>query len=67
MDGQRLTFEVFGLLQGVLTMIDRETEEANERGDASHASYKERQRTAVAQRLKLGKATVPTKADRKPD
>lgn len=25
MDGQHLTFEVFGLLKGVLTMIDRET------------------------------------------
>ncbi len=25
-DGQNLTFEVFGLLQGVLTMVDRQTE-----------------------------------------
>ena len=29
-------------------------EQANELGDASHASYKERQRAGVMQRLKLG-------------
>ena len=43
---------VFGLCE--FQMIDRETEESNERGDASHASYKERQREAVIHRLKLG-------------
>jgi uncharacterized protein (TIGR04552 family) len=43
---------VFGLCE--FQMIDRETEEANEGGDASHASYKERQRQAVMKRLKLG-------------
>ncbi len=35
-------------------VIDRETEAANELGDASHDAYKERQRVAVMRRLKLG-------------
>src|SRR5262249_13719756 len=35
-------------------LIDRETEAANERGDASHAKYKDRQKQAVMRRLKLG-------------
>jgi uncharacterized protein (TIGR04552 family) len=35
-------------------IIDRETEAANELGDASHAKYKERQKHAVMLRLKLG-------------
>ncbi|MGZ3421319.1 MAG: TIGR04552 family protein [Polyangiales bacterium] len=35
-------------------IIDRETESANEVGDASHERYKERQRLAVMRRLKLG-------------
>ena len=35
-------------------VVDRETEAANERGEASHERYKERQREAVMQRLKLG-------------
>jgi uncharacterized protein (TIGR04552 family) len=35
-------------------LIDRETEAANEIGDASHAKYKERQKQAVMRRLKLG-------------
>ena len=37
-------------------LIDRETEAANELGDASHAKYKERQKHAVMRRLKLGGA-----------
>jgi uncharacterized protein (TIGR04552 family) len=37
-------------------IIDRETEAANELGDASHAKYKERQKQAVMRRLKLGSA-----------
>ena len=37
-------------------IIDRETEAANELGDASHAKYKERQKIAVMRRLKLGKS-----------
>jgi uncharacterized protein (TIGR04552 family) len=36
-------------------IIDRETEAANELGDASHAKYKERQKIAVMRRLKLGR------------
>ncbi len=35
-------------------VIDRETEAANELGDASHAKYKERQKKAVMRRLQLG-------------
>lgn len=35
-------------------IIDRETESANELGEASHAKYKERQKRAVMRRLKLG-------------
>ncbi|MCS6900630.1 MAG: TIGR04552 family protein [Myxococcales bacterium] len=35
-------------------LVDRETEANNELGEASHARYKERQRLAVARRLKLG-------------
>ncbi|MEZ4446537.1 MAG: TIGR04552 family protein [Polyangiaceae bacterium] len=46
---------VFGLCE--FQMVDQVTEEGNERGDASHARYKERQRVAVMERLKLGNAT----------
>ncbi len=35
-------------------VIDRETEAANEQGEASHAKYKERQKRAVMRRLQLG-------------
>ena len=35
-------------------LIDRETEAANELGEASHARYKARQKQAVFRRLKLG-------------
>jgi uncharacterized protein (TIGR04552 family) len=35
-------------------LLDRETEAANEIGDASHARYKERQKQAVKRRLKIG-------------
>jgi uncharacterized protein (TIGR04552 family) len=35
-------------------VIDRDTEAANELGDASHAKYKERQKRAVMRRLQLG-------------
>ncbi len=45
---------VFGLCE--FQMVDSNTEEDNEIGDASHARYKERQRQAVMQRLKLGMA-----------
>jgi uncharacterized protein (TIGR04552 family) len=43
---------VFGMCE--FQLIDRETEAANELGDASHAKYKERQKQAVMRRLKLG-------------
>jgi uncharacterized protein (TIGR04552 family) len=35
-------------------VIDRDTEAANEHGEASHAKYKERQKRAVMRRLQLG-------------
>jgi uncharacterized protein (TIGR04552 family) len=35
-------------------IIDRDTEAANEQGEASHAKYKERQKRAVMRRLQLG-------------
>src|SRR4051812_46171930 len=35
-------------------VIDRETESANEQGEASHAKYKDRQKKAVIRRLQLG-------------
>lgn len=35
-------------------IIDRETEQRNEVGEASHAAYKERQKRAVMYRLKVG-------------
>jgi uncharacterized protein (TIGR04562 family) len=35
-------------------IVDQGTEQANERGDASHELYKERQRQAVKRRLKIG-------------
>ncbi|HUT76783.1 MAG TPA: TIGR04552 family protein, partial [Polyangia bacterium] len=37
-----------------LQILDRKTHRQNERGDASHRRYKDRQRAAVAERLKLG-------------
>lgn len=41
-------------VQTEFQIIDRVTEQRNEVGDASHAAYKERQRTAVRTRLKVG-------------
>jgi uncharacterized protein (TIGR04552 family) len=41
-------------VQAEFQIMDRETEQANERGEASHAAYKQRQRQAVMRRLKLG-------------
>ena len=43
---------IFG--QTEFQVIDRETEQANEMGDASHDAYKRRQQMAVARRLKVG-------------
>lgn len=42
-------------------VIDRETEAANEVGDASHAHYKERQKKAVIRRLQLGMREMKVK------
>jgi uncharacterized protein (TIGR04552 family) len=40
--------------QAEFQVIDRETEHANEMGEASHEAYKTRQKQAVMRRLKLG-------------
>ncbi len=42
--------------QAEFQIIDRETEQTNEMGDASHDAYKDRQKQAVMRRLKLGAA-----------
>ncbi|MDQ3036053.1 MAG: TIGR04552 family protein, partial [Myxococcota bacterium] len=42
--------------QAEFQVIDRETEHANEMGEASHDAYKDRQKLAVMRRLKLGNA-----------
>ncbi len=41
-------------VQAEFQVIDRETEQANELGEASHSAYKSRQRQSVMRRLKLG-------------
>ncbi len=41
-------------------VIDRETEAANEQGEASHAKYKDRQKKAVIRRLQLGMREMRT-------
>jgi uncharacterized protein (TIGR04552 family) len=43
-------------------VVDRETEQGNELGDASHSAYKDRQKDAVMRRLKLGTA-APTRRE----
>jgi uncharacterized protein (TIGR04552 family) len=58
---------VFGLCE--FQIVDRETEDSNERGEASHARYKRRQREAVTNRLKLGtrpRKSRPSQAGKKP-
>ena len=50
-------------------VIDRDTESKNERGEASHAKYKERQKRAVMRRLQMGSTREPKIAlrdDREP-
>lgn len=49
-------------------VIDRETEAANEQGEASHAKYKERQKKAVMRRLQLGmrEMKTPRRSDEPP-
>jgi uncharacterized protein (TIGR04552 family) len=46
-------------------IIDRQTETANEQGDASHAKYKERQKKAVIRRLQLGMRELSSVAGQK--
>ncbi len=41
-------------VQAEFQVVDRETEQSNELGEASHAAYKQRQPQAVMRRLKLG-------------
>ncbi|MEO0322185.1 MAG: TIGR04552 family protein [Myxococcota bacterium] len=41
-------------VQTEFQVLDQETDRRNERGEASHAAYKERQREAVMKRLKVG-------------
>jgi uncharacterized protein (TIGR04552 family) len=45
-------------VQAEFQVVDRDTEQANERGDASHSAYKHRQRESVMRRLKLGLETA---------
>lgn len=45
--------------QAEFQVIDRETEHANEMGEASHDAYKDRQKQAVMRRLKLGNVRAP--------
>ena len=42
-------------VQTEFQVIDRQTDESNEAGDASHRAYKERQKLAVMHRLKVGR------------
>jgi uncharacterized protein (TIGR04552 family) len=42
-------------VQTEFQVLDRETDESNEAGDASHRAYKERQKLAVMHRLKVGR------------
>jgi uncharacterized protein (TIGR04552 family) len=42
--------------QAEFQVVDRETEQSNELGEASHEAYKDRQKQAVVRRLKLGAA-----------
>jgi uncharacterized protein (TIGR04552 family) len=48
-------------VQAEFQVVDRETEHSNERGEASHAAYKQRQRQAVMRRLKMGLETARTR------
>ena len=44
-------------VQTEFQVLDRQTDENNEEGDASHRAYKERQKLAVMHRLKVGRFT----------
>jgi uncharacterized protein (TIGR04552 family) len=56
---------VFALCE--FQMLDAETDAANEVGDASHDAYKERQRAAVYNRLRLGARQTLGDGDGSPD
>jgi uncharacterized protein (TIGR04552 family) len=49
--------------QAEFQVIDRETEQANEMGEANHEAYKNRQKQAVMRRLKLGALRVQPPAE----
>lgn len=51
-------------VQTEFQVIDKQTDEDNELGQASHSAYKDRQRNAVMRRLKVGKD--PNRAPAKP-
>lgn len=42
-------------VQTEFQVLDRQTDESNEEGDASHRAYKDRQKLAVMHRLKVGR------------
>ena len=46
-------------VQTEFQVLDRQTDESNEAGDASHSAYKERQKLAVMHRLKVGRFNKP--------
>jgi uncharacterized protein (TIGR04552 family) len=50
--------------QAEFQIVDRETEQANEMGEASHEAYKNRQKQAVMRRLKLGALGAQSSSDR---
>lgn len=55
---------IFGQIE--FQIIDRDTEQANEMGDASHDAYKRRQQEAVARRLKVGFEPEPSSSSTPP-
>ncbi|MCA9297975.1 MAG: hypothetical protein KDA28_02850, partial [Phycisphaerales bacterium] len=56
-------------VQTEFQVLDKDTDQTNEAGDASHSAYKNRQKEAVMRRLKVG--MVGTREDpgpgRRPD
>ena len=53
-------------VQAEFQVIDRQTEQANELGEASHSAYKQRQREEVMRRLKLGLEASARRPDEPP-
>ncbi|MFO0694224.1 MAG: TIGR04552 family protein [Polyangiales bacterium] len=49
-------------VQAEFQILDRQTDEGNEVGDASHDAYKERQKLAVMRRLQVGHLSRPAPA-----